>query len=184
MESAVFVDRDGTLLWSRHKYVRSVADYRFLEGALDALVELSALGYRVFIFTNQPGVSANRMTLDEVEKIHYETVREVDRKGGRVDGLLLCPHLPRSRCDCRKPKIGLLRHAAEDYDLNLFSSYVIGDRLSDIQAGRSAGCKTVLVLTGWGVVTWPITRVIRAKPTLSAWSLASVPRLIARADVA
>jgi D-glycero-D-manno-heptose 1,7-bisphosphate phosphatase len=153
MHPALFLDRDGVIIENRSNYVRSWADVSFLPGALEALARVSKLAYRLVIVTNQSVVGREIITQEEAEAINQRLVAEIERSGGRVDGLFMCPHAPDQGCACRKPKPGLLLQAARELSLDLGRSVMIGDALSDIMAGQAAGIpKVTLVRTGRGAV--------------------------------
>jgi len=153
---AVLLDRDGTVI-REIDYLRAVDQLRLLPGAAKAIRFLHEGGLAVVILTNQSGIARGLLTEDDLAEIHQEMTRRLARRGATVDAIYYCPHHPeatvaqyRKNCDCRKPAAGLLRRAARELDLDLARSYVIGDRARDLEPGRSAGCRTVLVRTGYG----------------------------------
>ena len=142
---AVFVDRDGVL---NHSVVRNGKPYppdsidtlAVCDGVDDAVRELRAAGFLVIVVTNQPDVGAGRQTREAVEAIHgYLRARLT------LDDIRVCYHTDDDGCDCRKPKPGMLVNAARDWAVDLTTSFMVGDRWRDIDAGRAAGCRTVLV---------------------------------------
>jgi D-glycero-D-manno-heptose 1,7-bisphosphate phosphatase len=149
MTRAVFVDRDGVI---NHAVVRGGKAYppdslealRLCAGVEEAVRALRAAAFRVIVVTNQPDVGAGRQTRAAVETIHAY-VRQ--RLG--VDDIRVCYHTDADGCDCRKPKPGLLIAAARDWDIDLTRSFMVGDRWRDIDAGRAAGCRTLLVGDGY-----------------------------------
>jgi D-glycero-D-manno-heptose 1,7-bisphosphate phosphatase len=146
---AVFLDRDGTIMEGTN-YIGDVERVVLIPGAAEALNQLQHAGYRLFIVTNQSGVGRGFFTREAVEEIHALLDEQFGRAGVRFDRYYICPHHPEDNCDCRKPKPKFLLEAAREYGLDLASCYMIGDRASDIQAGVTAGSKTILVLTGGG----------------------------------
>lgn len=151
MYPAVFLDRDGVIIENRDAYVRSWADVAFLPGSLEALARLNASPYRIVIVTNQSAVGRGVITLERALEINRGVIEAITRRGGRVDGSFLCPHAPDADCDCRKPRPGLLFQAASALSLDLGQSILVGDALSDVQAGQNAGVRlTFLVRTGRG----------------------------------
>jgi histidinol-phosphate phosphatase family protein len=150
MLRAVFIDRDGVICCNRDDYVKSWEEFVFLPGALEALTRLAYLDLYVIVVTNQSIISRHMAPVEAVEDIHARMVRAIEAVGGRVDRVMYCPHRPEEHCDCRKPQPGLLLMAAEEFGLTLSQSYLIGDAETDMQAGRAAGCRRYLVLTGRG----------------------------------
>ena len=151
MQPAIFLDRDGVIIENRPNYVRSWADVCFLPGALHTLAEIKTLPYKIVIITNQAGIGRGLIPLQTAEEINARLIQEIETTGGQVDGLFMCPHKPDDGCDCRKPQPGLILQAADKLDIRLEDSLMVGDNLSDIQAGRAAGVgQVVLVRTGLG----------------------------------
>lgn len=149
MNSAVFLDRDGVIIQNREQYVRSWKDVEFLPSSLQALRQLSQTSYKIIIVTNQSAIGRGIITQKKAEVINQCIIEEITDAGGRVDGLFVCPHAPDEHCFCRKPLPGLILQAADALDIDLPSSVMIGDVLTDIQAGSAAGIKTlILVKTG------------------------------------
>ncbi|MBI4770460.1 MAG: HAD-IIIA family hydrolase [Chloroflexi bacterium] len=150
LRPAIFLDRDGVIIENKLDYVRQWSDVRFIPGALAALAGLAASRYLIVIVTNQAGVGHGHITLAEARAINQGVVAEIRRAGGRVDGAYLCPHRPQDGCECRKPRPGMLLHAARDLGVDLSTSLLIGDAISDVQAALAAGVRPTLVRTGRG----------------------------------
>lgn len=155
MKRAVFLDRDGTINIEK-EYLYQIADFEFIPGVPEAIKILNQTEMMVVVVTNQSGVARGYYTEDDVETLHRHISRELEHSGAHVDVWLYCPHHPAGRgsyalpCDCRKPLPGMLIDAARRYDINLLDSTMIGDKLADIEAGLAAGCRTILVRTGYG----------------------------------
>jgi D-glycero-D-manno-heptose 1,7-bisphosphate phosphatase len=147
---AIFLDRDGVICQNRSDHVKSWAEFEFLPGAKSGLAALSRLNLPIIVVTNQAVVGRGIVSATVVEEINRKMVEEITASGGRIDRILYCPHRPEDNCDCRKPKPGMLLQAAAEMGLDLKTSYLIGDAVTDIQAGRQVGCHTILVLTGRG----------------------------------
>jgi D-glycero-D-manno-heptose 1,7-bisphosphate phosphatase len=148
---ALFLDRDGVIIQNRPDYVRSWADVDIYPEALQALAAFSEQPYQIIIVTNQSAIGRGLLSLAEAEAINNRLVEVIEAAGGRVDAVFMCPHAPEANCDCRKPKPGLLLQAAEATSLDRGRSLMIGDALSDLRAGRSAGVgRSILVRTGRG----------------------------------
>lgn len=147
---AVFLDRDGVINENRRDHVKSWAEFRFLPGSLEAVARLTEADVRVFVITNQAIVNRGLVSQAVVEEINQRMLGEIERRGGRVTAIAYCPHRPDERCRCRKPEPGLLTSLAQEHGVDLQQSVLIGDAVTDIQAGEAVGCQTVLVLTGRG----------------------------------
>jgi histidinol-phosphate phosphatase family protein len=150
LRPAVFLDRDGVINEDRADYVKNWGEFRFLHGVRQALARLHEIGLPVVIITNQSAVGRGLMTPADIEDIHRKMSRAVELVGGEIQGIYYCPHHPDENCGCRKPRDGLIRQAAVDLNIDLRQSLLIGDTAKDLQAGKKAGCLTVLVLTGQG----------------------------------
>jgi D-glycero-D-manno-heptose 1,7-bisphosphate phosphatase len=139
---AVFVDKDGTLV-ENVPYNVDPALMALTPGAAQAVRRIAGHGFRVYVISNQPGVGLGRFpeeALDQVERRLRELVP--------VDGFYYCPHRPDAGCACRKPAAGLIERAARENGIDLEASWMIGDILDDVEAGRRAGCRTVLLDNG------------------------------------
>jgi D-glycero-D-manno-heptose 1,7-bisphosphate phosphatase len=148
---AVFLDRDGVICENRSDHVKSWDEFRFLPGATESLAALSRLGLPIIVVTNQAAVGRGLVSASVVEDIHARMIAEVEAYGGRVDRVLYCPHTPQERCDCRKPEPGMLLRAADEMDIDLSHSYMVGDAAADLMAAERAGCRPFLVMTGRGL---------------------------------
>ena len=146
---AVFIDRDGVLIRDAD-YLASIDGLEVYKGAPKALRLLREAGFKIVIVTNQSGVARGYFTMSAVRKIHAELKRRLAKAGARWDGIYVSPHGPDSRHPWRKPGTGMLLAAKRRLNLDLTSSYMIGDKTSDIECARRAGCASVLVLTGNG----------------------------------
>jgi D-glycero-D-manno-heptose 1,7-bisphosphate phosphatase len=146
--SAVFLDRDGVINENREDYVKSVDELKFLPGSVEAISRLTAAGFRVIIVSNQQGVGRGLILHETLEQINKALLDELASVGSGVSGIYYCPHLKEEDCACRKPKPGLLLQAAADMGFDVAGSVFVGDSVGDIEAGRAAGCQTILVLSG------------------------------------
>lgn len=154
---AVFLDRDGTINVEK-EYLHRIEDFEFIPGAPQAIALLKQAGFLVFVTTNQSGVARGYFDLRDVDLLHQHIQRELREYSATIDGFYLCPHHPsegvgiyRRECSCRKGAPGMLLRAAQEHALDLNASYMVGDKSSDIEAGEAAGCKCILVLTGYGI---------------------------------
>ena len=154
-QKAIFLDRDGTINIYKG-FLRHVEDFELIPGIAEAIKKINASGYLCIVVTNQPVISRGEVTVDELDTIHKKMETELGLKGAYIDGLYYCPHHPHKgyegevpelkiECECRKPKPGMLLKAAEDFNIDLSQSYMVGDSENDIKAGMAAGCKSILV---------------------------------------
>lgn len=182
LRAGVLLDRDGVIIANRDDYVRSWSDVSIYPQALEALARLYRAGFTVALVTNQSVVGRGLLSLAEAERINDQLVRVIERAGGRVDGVYMCPHAPDEGCGCRKPQPGLIRQAAEELGLDVRRSALIGDALSDLEAGQRAGVGwTALVRTGRGAVEERRAQGrLRAYDTLSAAVEALLTELLAQ----
>lgn len=151
---ALFLDRDGTLVHARH-YPSRPEELILYADLGPGLRRLQAAGFRLVLITNQSGIARGFFDHAALDLMHEHVRRELVALGVRLDGVYHCPHHPEGSvaawaigCDCRKPAPGLIHRAAADLDLDLARSWFVGDILDDVEAGRRAGCRTVLVDLG------------------------------------
>ncbi len=144
---AILLDRDGVINYKapEGEYVTKVADFRILPQSGEAIAELVDSGYEVFVVTNQRGVARRMISPAELGRIHSEMIRTIELAGGRIRQIYVCPHDYTDACECRKPKPGLLLEAIRDHQIDVTTSWMIGDSASDMVAGRAAGCKTLFL---------------------------------------
>jgi histidinol-phosphate phosphatase family protein len=126
-----------------HDYIRRIGDFHFLPGAQDAIRRLNVARFLVFVVTNQRGVARGMMTLADVESIHRHMCDRLLECGAHVDEIFVCPH-NEGECNCRKPGIGLFLQAEQRFDIDKTRSWMIGDSLSDEQAGQRYGIRTIV----------------------------------------
>lgn len=153
---AIFLDRDGTINEDLN-FLSSPEQVVLIDGSAEAIREANNLGLKVIVFTNQSGIARGYFTEEDLHRIHKRLDELLAEKGARIDAYYYCPHHPtegngeyRVECECRKPKDGMLWRASREQNVDLKNSFVIGDRCIDIQAGKTAGAVTILVLTGYG----------------------------------
>jgi len=154
---AVFLDRDGVVIEDSH-YLGNPDRVRLLPGAAGAIASLNRAGWPVVIVSNQSGVARGMFSEADVDAVHAHLAELLRGYGATIDAYHFCPHHPEGEvaafkieCGCRKPRPGMLVRAATELSLNLAASWMIGDRVSDLEAGSAAGCRTVLVRTGHGM---------------------------------
>jgi D-glycero-D-manno-heptose 1,7-bisphosphate phosphatase len=166
---AVFLDRDGTINLDAG-YIDRLERFELYPFAIDAMRIFKRAGYLVVILTNQAGVAHGMYGEDFVATLAAYLADRATRGGAQIDGHYYCPHSPdatvpkyRVECECRKPKPGMARRAAEELGIDLGRSVVIGDRWRDIAVARAVGCRGILVKTGYGA-----TEALKPQPGLSA----------------
>lgn len=145
----VLLDRDGTIIVEKN-YLSAVNDLELLPGAVEGLRILHDAGFGLIVVTNQSGIARGKLTLETLAGIHAELERRLAAGGVHIEAFYQCPHLPEDECDCRKPKPLLAERAAADFGFELSRAFVIGDKPCDIDLGKNAGARTILVRTGYG----------------------------------
>lgn len=156
-QKAVFLDRDGTI----NKYVgflRNIDDFELISGVAEAIRKINESGYLAIVVTNQPVIARGEVTVEQLQLIHNKMETLLGAEGAYLDAIYYCPHHPHKGykgevpelkiyCECRKPKPGMLIKAAEDFNIDLCQSWMIGDGENDLKAGKATGCRTVLIGT-------------------------------------
>lgn len=154
-QKAVFLDRDGTI----NKYVgflRKTSEFELLPGVTEAIKKINQSGYLTIVITNQPVIARGEVGISELQLIHNKMETLLGAEGAYIDGLYYCPHHPdrgfkgeiinlKIECNCRKPKPGMILKAAEDFNIDLENSWMVGDDKNDVLAGRAAGCHTARI---------------------------------------
>jgi len=145
--------------------VGSWDEAKFIPGVIDAIIKLSHSEYKIFIVTNQSAVGRGIISMETANKINHQLKEIIRQNGGMIEEIFLCPHTPEDNCLCRKPKPGLILKAKEKYNIDLESSILIGDSITDLQAGFSAGVgKNILVRTGRGANEELKPKAMKMKP--------------------
>lgn len=154
-QKAVFLDRDGTINIYKG-FLRNIDDFELIPGIDKAIRKINQLGYLAIVVTNQPIIARGEVSIEELENIHNKMETELGQLGAYLDAIYYCPHHPhrgyagertelKIECNCRKPKPGMLLKAAQDFNIDLSQSYMVGDSESDLAAGIAAGCKSILI---------------------------------------
>jgi len=146
----VILDRDGVINRESDDFIKSPAEWIPLPGSLEAITRLTKSGYTVVVASNQSGVGRGLFSLEMLGKINAHMNAAVEKAGGKIDAVFVCPHKPEDGCDCRKPKPGLFTQIAARYGVSLKDVPAIGDAARDIEAARAAGARPILVRTGRG----------------------------------
>lgn len=177
---AIFLDRDGTLNID-HGYVYQIDDFHFINGAIEALLELKKMGYLLVLITNQSGIARGKFTESQFLQLTEWMDWSLADRGVDLDGIYYCPHHPtegigefKQECDCRKPKAGMIQSALNELPIDLSRSYIVGDKIEDLQAGLAGGvAHKVLVRTGK-----PVTEEAQALADTVIDSIANLPALV------
>ena len=141
----VFVDRDGVINQERSDYVKSISELEIYPNVAKNIKLLKDAGFLVIVITNQSAVNRGIVTHEMINQIHNSIQDHLKKHGTFLDGFYYCPHIPNENCNCRKPKPGLLQQAILELNIDLNSSWMIGDSDSDIEAADSIGCKAIKI---------------------------------------
>ena len=157
MKRAVFLDRDGVITQEPPYYAHEISQLELIPGTAAAIHRLNEHGFLVVVVSNQAGIARGYYREADMVSFNRAMEEKLAAAGAHVDAFYFCPHHPEAGfgellqdCQCRKPKPGMLLQAGADLDIDLGLSFMVGDRATDIEAGRRAGCVTLLVLTGYG----------------------------------
>lgn len=189
MKPAIFMDRDGTI---SHEvgYVNHVSRFRPYPWAVDAVRLANRSGFLAVVVTNQAGVARGYFPEPVIHEVHASLVATMEAGGARLDGIYFCPHHPtvgeppyRKDCDCRKPRPGLVRRAEADLGIDLARSFVVGDRIGDLELAWGVGAKGVLVKSGYGLgeLTYNVPTWSRPPDLVAANLLEAVERIVSAA---
>lgn len=154
-QKAIFLDRDGTINVYKG-FIRNIQDFELLPDTEKAIEKINKSGFLCIVITNQPVIARGEVTVKQLNQIHNKMETLLGKGGAYIDGLYFCPHHPHKgyegeiaelkiECECRKPKPGMILKAAEDFNIDISQSYMVGDSENDILAGKNAGCKTILI---------------------------------------
>lgn len=146
----IILDRDGVINHDSAEFIKSPDEWVPIPGSLESIARLHDADYTVVVATNQSGVGRGLFDLNTLQQIHEKMQQEVARVGGKIDAVFFCPHAPGDRCECRKPKPGLLLDIAKKFNCDLAGVPAVGDSLRDIESAQTVGARPVLVRTGKG----------------------------------
>ena len=161
----VFLDRDGVInkYPGDTRYVTTWRKFHFLPSVKKALRKLTEAGYKIFVISNQAGVSKGIYSKKSLDEITKRMLKELNKSKVKIGGVYYCIHRNEDNCSCRKPKVGLLEKALKEHNIpkkTLARSFLVGDSIRDIQTGKRAGCKTILVFSGkekpGNEISWPV----------------------------
>jgi len=146
----IVLDRDGVINHDSDQFIKAPDEWRPIPGSLEAIARLNHAGFRVVVATNQSGVGRGLLDFATLNAIHDKMHRALAQVGGRVDAIFYCPHTADARCDCRKPKAGMLQEIGVRFNVGMAGVPCVGDGLRDLQAADTVGGQPMLVLTGKG----------------------------------
>jgi D-glycero-D-manno-heptose 1,7-bisphosphate phosphatase len=153
-QHTIILDRDGVINLDSPEYIKSVDEFKIIDGSLEAIAQLYQAGFQIFVVTNQSGLGRHYFTKATLDAIHDQLTGALWQHHAKLSGIYYCPHIPEDQCSCRKPKPGLLLQLAAEQRIDLAQAIVIGDSVRDLEAGAAAGCiQRYLVLTGNGQKT-------------------------------
>ena len=168
---AIFLDRDGTLI-DDCGYISDPAKVHFIPGVIRALQDLKSAGWLLIVISNQSGIGRGLISEIELQSVEKRIKDELASHDLKLDDALFCFHTPEDNCACRKPAPGLLFQAAATWNIDLPTSWMIGDKVSDVDAGKNAGCQTILIQSKY----------IKPPAIAQAANLAEVVRMILNHD--
>lgn len=149
----IILDRDGVINHDSDQFIKSADQWQPLEGSMDAIAFLTQAGYTIAVATNQSGISRGYFDVQTLNAMHSKMHKLVQQAGGEISGIWFCPHQTEHRCECRKPKPGMVQDIIRRFNANASETYLVGDSLRDLQAIAAVGGKPVLVKTGKGLKT-------------------------------
>ena len=152
MKKLIILDRDGVINYDTN-YIKSPEEWIPIPNSLEAIALLHQAGYTVCVATNKSGIGRGFYDEQTLSHIHHKMINAVRAKGGEIDGIFYCPHLPEANCTCRKPKTGLFEQIAATHGVSLKGVPAVGDSLRDIQVAQAVQGDPILVLTGKGAKT-------------------------------
>lgn len=150
----IILDRDGVINYDSDKYVKNIEEWEPIPESLEAIANITQLGYKVIVCTNQAGIGRGLFTVEELNNIHEKMHKLVEQSGGSIAAIFFCPHITEDNCQCRKPKPGMIHDICDRFNIdNISSVMLVGDSDRDLEAIHSAGGIPVLVKTGNGKKT-------------------------------
>jgi D-glycero-D-manno-heptose 1,7-bisphosphate phosphatase len=149
----IVLDRDGVINHDSEQFIKSPEEWRPIPGSLEAIARLNHAGFRVVVATNQSGVGRGLYDMATLNAIHEKMHRALAHVGGRIDAVFFCPHTADSKCECRKPKPGMLHEIGDRFGVEMTGVPLVGDGVRDLKAAEAIGAQPMLVLTGKGEKT-------------------------------
>jgi len=148
-QPCLFLDRDGVINVDRPDYIKNIHELQFYPDSLEALRLTRKKGIRIILISNQSAVNRGIISLQDLWDLHHHMVSCIEAKGGRLGAAIYCPHRPDENCSCRKPSPGMLVKASKLFRIRLDGTFMVGDRLKDLQAAQRAGCQGVFLERGF-----------------------------------
>ncbi|KYK28097.1 hypothetical protein AYK20_01675 [Thermoplasmatales archaeon SG8-52-1] len=145
MDKVVFLDRDGVISRDSPDHIKSWEEFHFLPKVKDALKMLNQNGFKIILITNQSVIARKMVTPEGLDYIHNMMKKEIKESGGRIEKIYFCPHHPDDGCNCRKPKPGMLLKAIKENNIDPEKSFMVGDRMMDVKAGKKVGCTSIII---------------------------------------
>ena len=145
MKKAVFLDRDGVINKERKDYVKSIEEFQILNNIPKSIKMLKEKGFLIIVITNQSAINRGLITIETLNEIHNYLQNFLKENNTSIDDFYFCPHRPDENCKCRKPNPGMLIKAAQEHNIDMNQSFMIGNSLTDIQAAQKSGCKGILL---------------------------------------
>ena len=176
LKKAVFLDRDGTICEDVN-YLSSADELKLFPFATEAVRLLNKNNFLVILITNQSGIARGFFDENILREIHGKLISELAKQNAKLDAIYFCPHNSVDNCACRKPKTGMIEQASKDFLIDLETSWMIGDKAIDVEAGFNAGTKTALVFTGYGQKD---LEKLKRKPDIVAENLFEAVKIITR----
>ncbi len=149
----IVLDRDGVINHDSEQFIKSPEEWRPIPGSLEAIARLNHAGFRVVVATNQSGVGRGLYDMATLNSIHEKMHKALAHVGGRIDAVFFCPHTADSKCECRKPKPGMLQEIGDRFGVEMTGVPLVGDGVRDLKAAEAIGAQPMLVLTGKGEKT-------------------------------
>lgn len=175
-DKLIILDRDGVINHDSTGYIKTPNEWIPIAGSLEAIAALNRAGYKVIVITNQSGIGRGYYSEADLAEIHKKMCQALAAVGGKIAKIYYCPHAPELDCNCRKPKTGMFEQVAHDFKVDLKNVFYIGDKLQDFQAAEAAGCKFILVQTGYGKEA--LTKIPKNKKVIVAADLAAAVRYL------
>jgi histidinol-phosphate phosphatase family protein len=163
---AIFLDRDGVLTREKSDYAKSPEELEILPIQPESLKRIREKGFALIVITNQSVIGRGLTTHQQMAKIHEKLLSELAERGCKIDAVYYCPHRPEEKCSCRKPEPGLILKAAEEFDVDISRSWMIGDKDIDLEAASRAGCRGVKVQTNKADLDHAVTLILQVEGEL------------------
>jgi histidinol-phosphate phosphatase family protein len=176
---AAFLDRDGTLIFDKN-YLSSPNQVKLYSYSAQSINKLRKAGFKIIVVTNQSGIARGMFGEKELKKVNKKFIALLKEQGAKIDALYFCPHIDENRCDCRKPKTGMVLRAAKEHNIDLEKSYTVGDSIRDYLLGYNCGGKGILVLSGHGKKQQKQIKEQKTKPLAVCRTLKEAANLIIR----